>query len=237
MLKVALCDDVPQMAEAVEKLLYEYDPMLFDSHVYYHSTKLKDQIHQTSFDLYILDIEMPHYDGLTIAKEIRKNDLNVPIVFLTNYKEYMEDVFSIHTFDYVIKPINKERFFLLLDRITKYLSASRHLFSFVENKSFFKIQANDIVYFEKNRRQVFIHSTRDTHSSYMSTQEIVKQLNHHFVQIHASYIINLNYIREIGKNYIVLKNTVNEHIELPISRKFKEQALKKILMTTREKLS
>jgi DNA-binding LytR/AlgR family response regulator len=236
MLKVALCDDVPQVAETVEKLLYEYDPALFDSHVYYHSAKLKDQMKQIPFDLYILDIEMPQYDGLALAKEIRKENLNVPIVFLTSHKEYMKEVFSIHTFDYVVKPINKERFFLLLDRLTKYLSASRHTFRFIEKKALLNVQANDIIYFEKNRRQVHIHTTRGTYMPYMSTQEITKQLNHHFVQIHASYIVNLNYIREIGKNYVLLKNRDNDHLELPISRKFKDQAFKKILMTTREKL-
>ncbi|HGF7583644.1 TPA: LytTR family transcriptional regulator DNA-binding domain-containing protein, partial [Enterococcus faecium] len=52
----------------------------------------------------------------------------------------------------------------------------------------------------------------------MSTLEIIAKLTSTFVQTHTSFIINMEHIREIGKNYVRLSNCENI-IELPISRK------------------
>ena len=60
----------------------------------------------------------------------------------------------------------------------------------------------------------------------MSTLEIIAKLTSTFVQTHTSFIINMEHIREIGKNYVRLSNCENI-IELPISRKFKTDALNK----------
>ncbi|WP_279403862.1 LytR/AlgR family response regulator transcription factor [Secundilactobacillus kimchicus] len=58
---------------------------------------------------FILDIELPSSSGINVAKEIRKHNLNVPIIFLTNFSEYMEDVFQVQTFDYILKPVTEEK--------------------------------------------------------------------------------------------------------------------------------
>ncbi|MCA6741156.1 LytTR family transcriptional regulator DNA-binding domain-containing protein [Enterococcus faecium] len=62
---------------------------------------------------------------------------------------------------------------------------------------------------------------------------IIAKLPSTFVQTHTSFIINMEHIREIGKNYVRLSNCENT-IELPISRKFKADALTKILMRKRD---
>ncbi|MGY3186508.1 LytR/AlgR family response regulator transcription factor [Lysinibacillus sp. TE18511] len=233
MIKTAICDDIPQMADAVEELLIQYNQKLFESNVFYYPEKLIRHMKKTEFDLFILDIEFPNTTGIDLAEIIRQNNLNVPIIFLTNYKEYMEDVFKVQTFDYIIKPVTKENLFPVLDRVMRYLDVREERFIFSYNKISYSLKINDLVYFEKNRRQVIIHSLNEDYVSNMSTTTILSKLNDCFVQVHTSFIVNVKYIKEIGNNFLILKKD-NNSIEIPMSRKYKETARDKILMKLRD---
>ncbi|GAB0171171.1 LytTR family DNA-binding domain-containing protein [Lysinibacillus sp. CTST325] len=234
MIKTAICDDIPQMADAVEELLIQYNQKLFESNVFYYPEKLIRHMKKTEFDLFILDIEFPNTTGIDLAEIIRQNNLNVPIIFLTNYREYMEDVFKVHTFDFIIKPVTKENLFPVLDRVTRYLDVREERFIFSYNKISYSLHINELVYFEKSRRQVIIHSLNEDYVSNMSTTTILSKLNDCFVQVHASFIVNVKYIKEIGNNFLVLKKDNNNSIEIPMSRKYKETARDKILMKLRD---
>ncbi|WP_374965472.1 LytR/AlgR family response regulator transcription factor [Lysinibacillus sp. RS5] len=234
MIKTAICDDIPQMADAVEELLIQYNQKLFESNVFYYPEKLIRHMKKTEFDLFILDIEFPNTTGIDLAEIIRQNNLNVPIIFLTNYKEYMEDVFKVQTFDYIIKPVTKENLFPVLDRVMRYLDVREERFIFSYNKISYSLKINDLVYFEKNRRQVIIRTLSEDYVSNMSTTTILSKLNDCFVQVHTSFIVNVKYIKEIGNNFLILKKDNNNSIEIPMSRKYKETARDKILMKLRD---
>ncbi|MGE7673388.1 LytR/AlgR family response regulator transcription factor [Lysinibacillus sp. NPDC094403] len=234
MIKTAICDDIPQMADAVEELLIQYNQELFESNVFYYPEKLIRHMKKIEFDLFILDIEFPNTTGIDLAEIIRQNNLNVPIIFLTNYREYMEDVFKVQTFDYIIKPVTKENLFPVLDRVMRYLDVKEERFVFSYNKISYSLKINELVYFEKSRRQVIIHTLNEDYVSNMSTTTILSKLNDCFVQVHASFIVNVKYIKEIGNNFLILKKDNNNSIEIPMSRKYKDTARDKILMKLRD---
>ncbi|WKK70027.1 LytR/AlgR family response regulator transcription factor [Brochothrix thermosphacta] len=234
-MKVAICDDDPALAEHVNDLLVQYDSTLFETFTYYGSKKLIQQIDTEKFDCYILDIEMDTINGVELATLIRKKGILAPIVFLTSYKEYMEAVFQVQTFDYLLKPLDKNRFFQVLDRLKLYLDKVEDTFIFSINKNKFKLKMSDIVYFEKDKRQVIIHSLNEKYRVYISTNQLLGQLNNDFVQIHASFIINCSYIKELGSNFLLL-HYAQESIELSISRRFKNKSHENIVMSMRGKL-
>ncbi|EAF4531102.1 LytR/AlgR family response regulator transcription factor [Listeria innocua] len=234
MLKIAICDDDPYIANYVGELLQNYDSNLFDPFIYYEPQKLIKQMKEIDFDVYILDIETPELSGVEVADLIRQDNLNVPIIFLTSYQKYMEKVFKLQTFDYILKPLDHNYFFQVIDRAVRYLKVSNDRFNFSYKKADYRISLNNILYFEKNRRQVYIHvHSHDMYVSNMSTTEVISQLPATFVQVHTSFIINTDHIKEVGKNYVILNSNKN-FIELPISRKFKTEALQKILMRKRD---
>jgi len=71
-------------------------------------------------DLFILDIEMPKMNGYELAKKIRGDGHEAPIIFLTNYssKEYVARAMQAGASDFIAKPIYKE---MLTEKISKYL--------------------------------------------------------------------------------------------------------------------
>lgn len=172
---------------------------------------------------------------MELATLIRKKGILAPIVFLTSYKEYMEAVFQVQTFDYLLKPLDKNRFFQVLDRLKLYLDKVEDTFIFSINKNKFKLKMSDIVYFEKDKRQVIIHSLSEKYRVYISTNQLLEQLNNDFVQIHASFIINCSYIKELGSNFLLL-HYAQESIELSISRRFKNKSHENIVMSMRGNL-
>ncbi|WP_141691047.1 LytTR family transcriptional regulator DNA-binding domain-containing protein, partial [Brochothrix thermosphacta] len=79
------------------------------------------------------------------------------------------------------------------------------------------------------------HSLNEKYRVYISTNQLLEQLNNDFVQIHASFIINCSYIKELGSNFLLL-HYAQESIELSISRRFKNKSHENIVMSMRGKL-
>lgn len=235
MIKVAVCDDAPEITGNIEETLRAFDSALFDVAVFFSADALISSLQKQRYDFFVLDIELPTSSGIDIAKAIREQDLNVPIVFLTNYVEYMEDVFQVQTFDYILKPITKEKFFPVLRKVVKYLELDDEYFSFSHRKKTYHLKLSDIICFEKQRRNVIIRDKKQQYQVIMSTSELLGKLNNNFVQVHTSYVINTKFIKEIGAGYIILAEA-SVSMEIPVSRKFRNIAREQIIMQMRSKL-
>ena len=87
---------------------------------------------QGQYDLCILDLMMPKMDGFTLAKEIRKNDSDIPIVFLTakSMKEDVIEGFKVGADDYLTKPFSMEELLLRLNAILRRANKSNQVDSF-----------------------------------------------------------------------------------------------------------
>lgn len=231
-LKVAIFENQRHLAEKIENLLFHYHPTLFETSIYYSSNKLLAHIPTIEYDFFILTLEQPPPNGLKVAQKIREQHTNIPLILLANNPNQvkLEEIFLVHPFDYMIQPIQKNRFFKTLESVTNSLAQTRQTISFMENKKTVRINSATIIYFEKDRRQVIIHTKEQRHITYMSTKYLLKLLNHKFIQVHTSYIINLDFVSVIKKNYVYLKKDNNKIIKVPISRKFKESAFKKIVL-------
>jgi len=233
-MKVAICDDMPELAQHTENLMLKYNSKLFDTDIFYDPERLLERCETEHYDLFFLDIEMPSLTGIELAEKLRGLDIQAPIIFLTSYKQYMEDVFRLHTFDYLLKPISEEKMFTLLDRLLKYLNINEDRFSFTFNKVTKSIPLSDIIYFEKMKRNVIIHTDEEEFSAVLTTENLLEQLNNHFVQVHKSFIINAQKATEVSKETIILKGKSSENFTVPMGRKYTKDAKEKILMEMRE---
>ena len=82
-----------------------------------------NEIPELEFDLCILDIEMPCFNGLEVAKLLKGK----PVIFTTGYKEYAAEAFDIDAVDYVRKPIKLERLQLAVQKaILRTVKVSAH---------------------------------------------------------------------------------------------------------------
>ena len=231
-LKIAICDDVPMVTSTLENYLRDYPNCSFECDSFNKSNKLIDAVKTTKYDIYLLDIEMPGNNGLEVAHEIRKRDFDAYIIFITSHVNYMKEVFQVHTFDYLLKPINRENLYQVMDRILNFIENRIDKFCYVKRDSKIIVSLKNIIYFEKQGRYVMIRTKENTDKFIMSANELLEKLNKNFIQIHTSFVINLNYLKRIASDKAVLSishKDKDETVTLQISRKFRTQVREEIV--------
>lgn len=230
--KVAICDDVPLVTSVLENYLAGFPNCIFECDCFNNGDRLKKMLKKDNYHIYLLDIDLPDSSGIEIACEIRKYDLNAYIVFITSYEDYMQDVFEVNTFDYLLKPIDKENLFQTLERILIYIKNDDTKFTYFKKNSCCFVAMKDIVYFEKQGRYVVLYTQQYSDKFIMTTGKLLERLNKNFVQIHTSYIINLNFLKRIKGDQILLdidplsSSTVST---LRVSRKYKKSTKNMIM--------
>lgn len=71
---------------------------------------------EVNYDIIFLDIEMPNLSGMEAAKKIREIDKSVMIIFVTNLANMAISVYEVEAFDFIVKPINYDTFYLKMIR-------------------------------------------------------------------------------------------------------------------------
>lgn len=232
-MRVAICDDDMFTTRDIETVLKGYHRQNLTVEIFYRAENLAKAMLQQHYDFFILDIELPQQSGIELARHIRMQSPQVPIIFLTNYQQYMPEVFSLQTFDYLLKPISQQKLFPVLDRVLKYLSTAGDHFFFQFKQTTYSIPLAQILYFEKSRRLVIIHTLTTTYQTTMKTKTLLQHLNPDFIQVHYSFIINSRYLRSINAHTVKL-GTEKISVEVPISRHFRQTAQAKIMHRLKE---
>ncbi|HAJ98639.1 MAG TPA: DNA-binding response regulator [Bacteroidales bacterium] len=115
-LKILLAEDDPNLGTILKSYL---EAKGFPTRLCVNGQEAYDLFLKESFQFCILDVMMPLKDGFTLAKEIRKTDKNIPILFLTA-KSMQEDVIhglKIGADDYITKPFSMEELLLRINAI------------------------------------------------------------------------------------------------------------------------
>lgn len=107
-MKIAICDDEKEIRESLRNILEEYREPLEQIDLYAGGEEFLEC--GKSYDLLFLDIDMKGINGIETARKIRLKDKKIKIVYVTAYKEYASQAFSVHAFGYLLKPIKKKKF-------------------------------------------------------------------------------------------------------------------------------
>lgn len=105
MIKVAICDDENMIASQIDNMILticQKENISVDTDVFYGGSSLeKEMLSGTKYDLIYLDIQMKDGDGITIAKNIRKMDENVLLIYVSGYDRYLMDLFRLDVFTFI----------------------------------------------------------------------------------------------------------------------------------------
>lgn len=164
-------------------------------------------------DILFLDIQMKGLNGLKTAEKIRATDDSMIIIFLTGFKGFMQEGYRVRAFRYLLKPVKMQEFILTLTEAIQDITKNYKAIVGADGETIF-VKLKDIIYVEYIHRCTVVRTKKITYESSMTMSEWENILNTgDFFRVHKAYIVNMEYIVEIGKE-ILLEN--GEKVELAL---------------------
>lgn len=218
-MRIAICDDEAVQQQILQKYLEEWakvsgevlETELFISGESFLFTWEEDR----DYDLLILDIEMGQLSGMEIAAKIRSQNDNIPILFVTAYDKYMAQGYDVAALHYLMKPVHKEKFFEVLDKVKK-LGKNEEKQLFHTDKGPISLPLSKIWYVEARAHQCVLYTEADEYVLYSGINEMAELLESYreFVRCHRSYVVNVQHILANVKSELVL----DDKRRIPVSR-------------------
>lgn len=230
MLKIAICDDEPFMAREIadrlsgymeEKRVASYRADSFSS-----GRALLESGRE--FDLIFLDIQMEQPDGMETAKALRQRESRGLLVFVTVLKECVFDAFEVEAFDYLIKPLDSERFRRTMDRAVKALEQRTAKSVMVRRGTSREvIPLARIVYCEVQGRKIYLReSDGNIIDFYERLDDFQRRVDGRFFRCHRSYLVNLEYVRGCRAGQVTLARGGQIPVSRPRERELTEALLR-----------
>jgi two-component system, LytTR family, response regulator len=222
-LSCIIVDDEPNAVDLLEILIRQTTQWQLLAKCY-DALEAMAFLKKNKIDFIFLDINMPRISGMELAVLLPKE---TKIVFTTAYSEYAAESYTLHTIDYLLKPITLNRFLSSTQKIEAYFDNRQALhipppapeqeYFFVKSgRTLSKIRMEDILYFEGEKEYVRLVTATERLLIYRRLKDIEEQLSPPFIRVHNSYIVNTKQLNKIQDNHI--------HIgakQIPVSEKFK----------------
>lgn len=213
-MRIAVCDDDRAIREELSRLIKEQVPEADIMEYQSGEEMIRDR---ESFDISFLDIEMGDISGMDIAKGIReqeeKDRYRSIIIFVTGYREYMEEAFDVNAFHYLVKPINQKKFSEVFGRAWKEAAAleeqTRKYIIVKSAGTQQKVLLQDIYYIESGNKKVIFHTTNGILEVYGKMEGLENSLGDSFYRCHRCYLVNLEKITAYSADNIQVINGDN----------------------------
>lgn len=230
MVKVAVCDDDRESLELLCRLLEEYRDTHLPELRYVPFTGAFGLLSAIEcgqhFDIALLDVLMPNTNGIQAAEEIRRSDECMEIVFISSSAEYAVDSYSVRARNYLLKPVDRRKFFAVMDQVISAMTPGTQRSFWVRDREggISRIQNSRLVYCEVIRKEIVFHMS-DGHRVVCrkTLMELMKNLadDDSFFQPHRSYLVNMDHVQRITKTELILSGGIS----IPLSRTKSAQAM------------
>ena len=235
-------DDEPLAREELAFLLKDFpDIDVIDSAT--NGVEAVEMIESLEPDLVFLDVQMPGLDGLAVIRKLQEKGVSLPyFVVSTAFDQYAVEAFRLEAMDYVLKPVDKERLAVSIDRARRVIetrqaneaktveaatlpkpSLQRTKLLVRSNNRNLILDAHDMIYATIDDGLITIVATNvEGHSNYRTIEELQSNLDPNtFWRVHRSFLVNINRIREVipwFKSSFQLRMDDKKQTEIPVSR-------------------
>jgi putative response regulator receiver domain protein len=231
MIRIALCDDNKEdMLQLHQKIIEWYRENSKNQSV--SITEYSDSVYLSSVidagdshDVFFLDVEMPKVDGFQLADKIRNKLPAAIIVFLTSHSELAPDGYKFRALRYVSKLVLSQKLPEALEAVQKEFSALESGYLVVPHYTdALRIPYNEILYVQHILRSSQIYTLRQ---GVIKDNRGLKTIysvigNKRFIYIDRSTFVNIDFIRELKGNEIILRTGESLAISRPMLANVKE---------------
>ena len=201
MLNFVICDDNLNILDRLEKML---DTIFckndFEAQVAFSSDNTEEVLNYISsnkVDVAMLDINLKsNKTGIELAKEIRKINKNIYIIFTTGHLEYAMIAYKAKTFDYIAKPINYDRLEETIIRLFEDVTSVPKKYLKIDNKNTL-VDESEVQYIKRDGMKLVFHTNSRDYDTYSSFNKFQDKLPENYIRCHKSYIANINQIKDV----------------------------------------
>ena len=200
---IAVVDDEKAIREHICGLVEERQP---ESRIEAYATGEELLASEKRFDIVFLDIQMEGMNGIEAARNLREQQGDTVLIFITGIKEYVFDALDLYAFQYLLKPIDEDKFAEVLQRAVREVGRKKERrVLFIKSRNL-TLDQSEILYIESRAKKVEIHTVRQTVEIYAAMDELEGQLGEEFYRCHRAYIVNMDCITEYDSESITLTN-------------------------------
>ena len=213
--RIAICDDRQEDREYVRQLTARWAQQRgnqVEMTEFCSAEQFLFSCPQPDFDLLLLDIEMGEMDGVSLAKQVRRTNELMQIVFITGYSDYITEGYEVAALHYLMKPVKEEKLFVVLDRAVERLHKNTKVLTLETSEEMVRVPLYQVSALEVQRNYVTVHARQD-YTVKKSLSELMEQLDERFFRVGRSAMVNLNDISRVTRSDIYL--TDGRSIPLP----------------------
>lgn len=155
---------------------------------------------------------MGEMDGVSLAKQVRRTNELMQIVFITGYSDYITEGYEVAALHYLMKPVKEEKLFAVLDRAVERLHKNTKVLTLETSEEMVRVPLYQVSALEVQRNYVTVHARQD-YTVKKSLSELMEQLDERFFRVGRSAVVNLNDISRVTRSDIYL--TDGRSIPLP----------------------
>jgi len=209
-MRIAICDDEKNIRELIANKVVKQYP---DAEIIFFQSGEELLLSDESIDILFLDIQMSGINGMKTARELRKKDKMIILIFVTAVEEYVFQAFDVGAFNYIVKPIDDGKFSDVLHRAVDEWSSQNinekepeERYVLINNSGVHtKVILDEIVYAEVFNRKVVIHKLDGEIEYYGKMSDLESLAGDSFFRPHRAYLINFKYVEKYDATTIYLE--------------------------------
>ena len=204
MINIAVVDDSAEDRKILTDTLKRFtqEQKISANIVAYQSGEDAINDNTKSYDIFCLDIDMPGFDGIDLAKKIREYDSEVVIVFVTNMAQMAIMGYEVRAMDFILKPIEYYAFSMKMQSIFNIIDKKKSK-NLVLNLSegMVRISTDDLYYAEIKAHYLFYHTKNGIYQQRSTISELEEKLKGlSFAKCNQCYLVNLKHVRAVKKD-------------------------------------
>jgi len=220
MYRVAICDDEATSLQINEALTaqvlteagIEYETVCFTDMQSMIDTLSRKEV---QYDVLLCDILAVGMNGIEAAKELRRLGESLSIIFISSTAEYALEGYQVDALRYIQKPIQIEKLKEALISAYRMKDTKGDTLTFQVGDKLYKIPFGEIEYLESQGRETIVCTLNEQIAVHMKFSDMEQLLpDDVFVRCHRSYIVNMNYVKDLARYRFLTKRGV----EIPVSQ-------------------
>lgn len=233
-MRIAVCDDDGRQAKALEAAVGDWaEASSRNAEIRVFASAeafLFDMNANDSYDVLLLDIEMPGMNGLELARGLRDKGAKSQIIFITGYPDYISQGYDVSALHYLLKPVKREKLYEVLDRVAEALKRMPKFALIPVGKEVIRVYFEDIIYAESQGHYLYIKTKRGEFRPRLTAGELAERLDGAFFKCGRSFLVGLRYVERITKDTVFLEDGT----ALPLGKGLYDEINKALINYLRE---